>query len=432
MRKTWKIFGLLPFMLNPGSLGTFPSNPAAHTVTVAASTSVHKENADYVCDGIDDQVEINAALDYLASLPNVGSLNFLEGLFSISAPIVIPDVLYGLFTISGRGAGATTIYAANGSNCNLIQTNITSGHQVFLIMRDIMIQGNRANNPTGGRGFYDGVGSGTCKDTLFQNMFFYNCHGNCAEWTSCWGAKIIDSIFEDSDAKGIYCSGGTDIRMVGNKFIHVLGSAIETNAPASYMVGNFIEHAGNGNFGIKVLSGANYSVVEANEIHHDTEFNSCTGIYSAAGYGVIGNNIVESATNTAFAYGIQLAAASSYNIGVANQINISGGLELSNAGTANSVEFNSMEKPKGCRYSTSGLSVSAGDNSIFINSGSPQSVTLPASPYIGQIFHVFNLGSGTVTIMGNGNNINGSATKTVSSLVGYDLTYFYSGNWAAK
>ena len=39
------------------------------TVVVAAADSLHPEQADYVCDGVDDQVEIQAAID---ALPNGG------------------------------------------------------------------------------------------------------------------------------------------------------------------------------------------------------------------------------------------------------------------------------------------------------------------------------------------------------------------------
>lgn len=402
------------------------------TLIVASSTSEKKSGADYICDGTADQVQINEALTALSALSNGGKLVLLEGLYSITAPIEIPDIAYGLYTIEGMGAGNTTIYAANGSNCNLIQTNITSGHLTFIILRDFMVQGNRDNNSSGGRGYYDGVGSGQAKDTLMQNMFFYNCHGNCVEFKSgCWGTKVIDSIFEDSDAKGIYYPGGTDIRAEGNKFIHMLGTCIDTNTPASNVIGNIIYAAGANNIGINLGTGANYSFVIDNQIHHDSEVVNFTAIKSDTGYLSLASNSIECTGNTAFAYGISLTSNSTYTSGSNNVINI-GGTPYADAGSNNFMQINGAERQKKCYYTTDNYLITPLDNSVFVNSGTPKSVSVPASPYIGQTFHVFNLGSGTVSVMGNGNNINGSASKSVTSLTGIDLTYFYSGNWSAK
>lgn len=45
--------------------------------------------ADYICDGIDDQVEIQAALDLAAQLKT--KVRFLKGTYNISGGIILPD-----------------------------------------------------------------------------------------------------------------------------------------------------------------------------------------------------------------------------------------------------------------------------------------------------------------------------------------------------
>jgi len=75
---------------------------AVATRIVAASNSLDKDRADYVCDGTDDQVEIQKAIDDLPS--SGGSVYLLEGTYNISAPININKS-----NVTLMGAGAATV-----------------------------------------------------------------------------------------------------------------------------------------------------------------------------------------------------------------------------------------------------------------------------------------------------------------------------------
>ncbi len=72
----------------------------AATLIVAANNSLDKDRADYVCDGANDDVQINQAIQALG--PEGGMVLLLEGGYSISANIVI-DKNY--VTLAGMGAG---------------------------------------------------------------------------------------------------------------------------------------------------------------------------------------------------------------------------------------------------------------------------------------------------------------------------------------
>ena len=62
-------------------------NNQSATFVVAASNSVHKERADYVCDGVDDQVEIQAAIDALPS--GGGEIVLADGKFVLTASVLL-------------------------------------------------------------------------------------------------------------------------------------------------------------------------------------------------------------------------------------------------------------------------------------------------------------------------------------------------------
>ena len=79
--------------------GNLVTGVKAATFVVAASDSLHKERADYVCDGVDDQVEIQAALDALPAYG--GSLALLDGLYRVTGIVSINKDNVHIF---GRGA----------------------------------------------------------------------------------------------------------------------------------------------------------------------------------------------------------------------------------------------------------------------------------------------------------------------------------------
>lgn len=87
------------------------SGSRAATYIVAASNSVHKETADYICDGTADEVEINAAI---AALPSGGGkVLLLEGTYNISDTITISKENA---TLEGMGSRNTIL---NGATINL-------------------------------------------------------------------------------------------------------------------------------------------------------------------------------------------------------------------------------------------------------------------------------------------------------------------------
>lgn len=84
------------------SINYYPSQAGstASTVTVAASNSIRSAGAQYVCDGISDEVEIRAAID---ALPTAGGMvMLLEGTYDIRNPITMRSNMW----LRGQGPGS--------------------------------------------------------------------------------------------------------------------------------------------------------------------------------------------------------------------------------------------------------------------------------------------------------------------------------------
>jgi len=152
----------------------------AATIVVAASDSLNRGAANYVCDGVADNVEIQAAINALPA--NGGKIQLSEGTFNISATIVFPIVKSVALVGMGRGAeypsrnAQTVIFVANGSNCDAISIATPLNSSEFAngsIIRDLMIDGNKTNNASG-----HGLNITYLRAGLIENVWAYNCKQN--------------------------------------------------------------------------------------------------------------------------------------------------------------------------------------------------------------------------------------------------------------
>ena len=115
------------------------------TLLVSASDAGDRSRADFVCDGVDDNIEIQAAIDTLPT--GGGKIVLSEGTFTIAATIVPTNNL----VLEGMGE-STTIIAANNLDDNIIGT-LAAGNLSNARFRSFRIDGNRNNNASGS-GFF--------------------------------------------------------------------------------------------------------------------------------------------------------------------------------------------------------------------------------------------------------------------------------------
>ena len=83
--------------------------PQGATFVVDASNSLHKERADFVCDGVDDQVEIQAAIDALPA--GGGKVVLLEGIYDITQNLIVVETS----NVSISGMGKSTLLKGRGT-----------------------------------------------------------------------------------------------------------------------------------------------------------------------------------------------------------------------------------------------------------------------------------------------------------------------------
>ena len=118
-----------------------------------------KRYAHYICGGVNDEVEINAAINALQEVTStsgyttkVGHVQLSSGVFNLGASITIAS---NGVELSGAGQavsvqkGATILHAADGSNLSAV-IEVTGNNA---ILHDFFVDGNKTGNPDG----YDGI-----------------------------------------------------------------------------------------------------------------------------------------------------------------------------------------------------------------------------------------------------------------------------------
>ncbi len=177
----------------PGPQGE-PGEPGA-SAAVFVSVGPTGSGADYIVDGTDDNIQIQAALD---SVPDGATVFLLPFLYDIDAPIIV-DILKGLHFM-GSGWG-TILKAKNGLNDYVIKFDTTDAG-IWAKFSNFKIEGN-ASNQTAGGGIY-AEGSLEC---TFDNIWVHQAYNwgiflySISESPLNYGHnnRIINSVFDEGD-----------------------------------------------------------------------------------------------------------------------------------------------------------------------------------------------------------------------------------------
>lgn len=263
----------------------------AATLVVAASDSLHKERADYVCDGTDDHVEIQAAID---ALPATGGEVFLlDGTYNIGAAIVL-DSYQTL-----RGCGRNTILTTSAIDIDIISATGSSGNEkVGIVIDDLKTVGHWSDGKSPVMN-YSGIHftyvdhskifntwneengeSNICLENCDFNQVYGNtCRASAAEQgiylSACTNNSIIGNTSEGNFFNGIYLNICDSNIVIGNicQGNHYSGIRLATSDNNS-ITGNICQ--GNSSNGI-VLGGCDNNTVTSNTcVRNKTEGISVT------------------------------------------------------------------------------------------------------------------------------------------------------------
>lgn len=386
-------------------------------ILVAASNSsdADKAAADYVATGTADQTPINNALtaaDPTSGSRKTGRVYLFAGTYTINGSISIPNNT----TLAGAGAG-TVITIPNSTNASFtaITNSAASGSASGIVVQDIKLDGNKANQSAGSYAMYailfNGVGSSTLPGGKIMNVWAVDWYSNgVAVWT---GAGIYITNGTRNTVSNVVVQGGTNngLTISASTYNTVTGSDFSGNKYGVVLAGNNNTITGNtasGNTanGIYVTSGSQ-NTISGNVATGNTN----TNIYlsGSSSNTISGNQALGSSSND----GIGLSSSSNYNIVSSNivQSNNTGGISLASTSTNNTITENKIHNNGGNHnkgiYFSNSSSNTVTNNSITdtANSASNNPINIDASTsgtYLSNNTFSSTAGTGTIADAGTG------------------------------
>jgi parallel beta-helix repeat protein len=346
-----------------GETGRFRWAPAGEgglrcaTRIVAASNSLDRTRADYVCDGADDQEEINAAIADLGTTG--GMVLLLEGTYNITGSIVLASNI----ALVGQGPG-TVLRVPDGFNADL---NVISGSNVSgVLVANLKVDGNKANQRAGTmNGIYLSSVTHSEVRSWVENMrdngivLDSSSSHNTITGNTCQGNKnsgiylssssyntVTGNTCQQNDY-GIYLSFSGHNTITGNlcqgNYIH--GIYLYPSSNNNTIVGNTCQ--GNGSYGIGLSSSSDNNTIAGNTCQGNAYFgiylyssghntitgNTCQGnnrhgivLGSSSNNAIVGNCVLGNSQEADASYdGIYMDYDSNHNLISGNVVRHQGG-----------------------------------------------------------------------------------------------------------
>jgi len=282
------------------------------TKVVCAYNSVYKTRCDYICDGVDDDVEIQEAIDSITK----GKIKLTEGDYIISNPIIIKELIW----IMGQGEKITTIHASPGFNGNMFEfnsANVTDDYQYEFYISDLF-----------GSGFEGGAncqfldtenqhptGTQWLQDVKLFNVAALGFKGtNTIHIKPAWGFRGIGLCIEVNSGNGIYIEGGqnpSSAKIRGSQIHSNNGCGVVfENVENSVIIDNEL-NGGTDKFAVEIGGGSSINVI--GNVFLGGGATSGGHVYlrnSTGANNIIGNQFSGSTTT---AYGVRIAPGSESN-----------------------------------------------------------------------------------------------------------------------
>lgn len=300
------------------------------------------DDCDYLCDGTDDQVEINAAIQALPSTG--GEIKILDGTYNISAKISLnknnvklsgngnSTILKRMWDSSSKEGIVSILYRKN--NCYLTNFNIDGNNTVYTSSNNIGIVLSGHNNIVSNNFVNNNYNGIEISYTYNNNTIIYNtCNNNTnfGIYTDRNNNTIIsNNICNDNNSGGIY--------------VYVVNSNISQNiAINNSNYGMYISRADNTIITNNINNNSKYGIyttsTDNSTVAHNICNNNDSGIYLLnSGNNVITGNTCIRGTGqpsdyTASQNTIMLNTQSKNNLIASNIImgkNIQSGFDISN------------------------------------------------------------------------------------------------------
>lgn len=248
--------------------------PVAFCMTAPVVYVDGNESGDFNCDGIDDHVQINQALKFVAENPEYTTV-YLKGPFTY----VIDSTLLIDSNTTLEGDSSAKIKLVSSANWAKLQPMIKenkSGNQNITIL-NITIDGNREGNGNviSGDYYYNLIHLRDCQNISVHDMYLTNNHGDGLKVDNCSSVKFYNNkayLLGHDVLYAISCSG---VEAYNNTITCRTNSGLRLyNANHASFYNNTITSESSGGAGIEIQKDGSDSAMDDIEIYGNTIYNT--------------------------------------------------------------------------------------------------------------------------------------------------------------
>jgi len=303
------------------------------------------ESGDFTCDGVDDHIQINEALQLVAENSSYTTV-YLKGPFTY---LINDTLLIGNNTTLKGDSDAKIKLVSNAawetSKPMIMERNLNSRN---ITIQGFTIDGNREGNTNvvSGKGYYNLIYLSYCQNISVCEMYLTNNHGDGLKTNRCSEIKLHDNRIYALGHDGLYASTSSGVEAYNNTISCRTNSGLRlynTNHASFY--NNTITSEGSGGSGIEIQkygtpamddievynntiyrtalagiwifgSGPNYSPSSANvHIHHNRIYSTGTKTSSPITGGIVSGGFNVLAENNVFddCYGSAISQKETYS-----------------------------------------------------------------------------------------------------------------------
>ncbi|KKG74676.1 hypothetical protein DU43_16140 [Methanosarcina mazei] len=232
------------------------------------------ESGDFNCDGIDDHVQINQALKFVAENPEYTTV-YLKGPFTY---VVDSALLIDSNTILEGDSNATIklTSSANWARSQpMIKENKSGSHDITI--RGFTLDGNRKGNRNvvSGDGYYNFIHLSDCQNISVCDMYLTNNHGDGLKADRCSNVKFCNNnayMLGHDVLYAILCSG---VEAYDNIIICRTNSGLRLyNTNHARFYNNTITSESSGGAGIEIQKDGSDFAMDNIEIYANTIYNT--------------------------------------------------------------------------------------------------------------------------------------------------------------
>lgn len=301
------------------------------TRIVAANNSLDKSRADYICDGTNDQEQINQAINDLPA--SGGAVYLLEGTYNISSSLLagetIPGVVLDKSNTSLIGTGEMTVLKAVSGQTGF---NIVSAQSVnSLFISQLRVDGN------GQAGGDNGISFNSVTDSRMEKVWVENTRQSGIFLSASTNNIISNCNIPFSNIRGLILNLGSNNNIIsGNLFLSNAGGGISLSSSTNNIIREN-QILSSGYQGIESALSSN-SIISGNNIFSAGTGSGGEGIFLGSDNSIISGNNIQNTLN-----GNGLVVGGSFNLISENHLQANGwnGINLS-GGASNLLCGNSI------------------------------------------------------------------------------------------